>query len=308
MRIVIATRQSPLALWQAEHVRDRLRAAHPLLEVTIHAMSTEGDRRLGVPLSAVGGKGLFVKELEQALLDGAADVAVHSMKDVPADLAEAFALGAILARADPRDVLVSPGQLSLAQLPAAARVGTSSLRRRTQLLALRPDLRIVEARGNVGTRLRRLEDGSVDAIVLARAGLERLGLGHLTGQTLSVEQCLPAGGQGALGVETRAGDTRVLALLTALSDAPTTRCVTAEREVSRLLGAGCTMPLGAYAQQSDDGEIQLRACLSDASGRHIIRAAASGQTAHAVGAEVAAALLGQGARQMIAVLNAAAPP
>ena len=259
MQIVIATRKSPLALWQAEHVKARLCAAHPGLEVHVQGMSTEGDRRLGVPLSAAGGKGLFVKELEQALLNGEADVAVHSMKDVPAELPDGFTLGAMLERADPRDVLISLANHSLANLPAAARVGTSSLRRRTQLLALRPDLRMVEARGNVGTRLARLDDGSIEALVLARAGLDRLGLAHLVERTLTVDECLPAGGQGALGVEARAGDERVLGLLAMLRHEVTTRCVMAEREVSRQLGAGCTMPLGAYAQHDDTATLFARA-------------------------------------------------
>ena len=249
-----------------------------------------------------------MKELEQALLDGTADLAVHSMKDVPADLPDAFTLGAILERADPRDVLVSRARYSLATLPVAARVGTSSLRRRTQLLALRPDLQIVEARGNVGTRLSRLDDGSIDAIVLARAGLDRLGLRHLADHTLSVDECLPAGGQGALGIETRAGDARLLRLIAVLRHDVSTRCVTAEREVSRLLGAGCTMPLGAYAQQSVAGALELRACLSDATGQRIIRAVATGFEPLVVGASVAQDLLRQGARDMIALLSAGAGP
>ena len=306
MRIVIATRKSPLALWQAEHVKALLCAAHAGLEVVVSGMSTEGDRRLGVPLSAVGGKGLFVKELEQAMLDGEADLAVHSMKDVPAELPNGFTLGAILRRADPRDALVSHARYSVATLPRGARIGTSSLRRRTQLLAVRPDLRIVEARGNVGTRLSRLEDGSVDAIVLARAGLERLGLGHLAMQVLSVEESLPAGGQGALGIEARSDDVRVLELIETLRDEVTTRCVVAEREVSRLLGAGCTMPLGAFAQQSASGAIELRACLADATGQRIIRAVAISDDAHIAGANVAEQLLRQGAREMIALLSAGA--
>lgn len=310
MRVVIATRKSPLALWQAEHVRGRLLAVHPAMSVELLGLTTEGDRQLGVALSSVGGKGLFVKELEQAMLDGTAHLAVHSMKDVPADLPDGFTLAAILERADPRDVLVSNAGYTLGSLPQGARVGTSSLRRRTQLLAQRPDLQLVQVRGNVGTRLSRLQDAAdelrVDALVLARAGLDRLGLTQVPAHTLSVTQCLPAGGQGALGIEVLSSNTALIAQVAPLSDAQTMRCVQAEREVSRLLGAGCTMPLGAFAQQDDTGAITLHACLADASGKTIIRAEATDAAPQLVGALVAEQLLRQGAREMIAALSIAA--
>jgi hydroxymethylbilane synthase len=302
--IVIATRQSPLALWQAEHVRARLRALAPGASVELLGMTTEGDRRLGVKLAAIGGKGLFVKELEQAMLEGRAHLAVHSMKDVPAELPDGFVLAAIMARADVRDALVSREGYTLDSLPRGARVGTSSLRRRAQLLLRRPDLVIVDVRGNVGTRMGRIDSGDVDAVVLAHAGLERLGMTSHVMVSLPVDASLPAGGQGALGIETRSDAKEIRDLVARLADAGTTRCVNAEREVGRILGGGCTMPLGAYAEEAADGTLHLRALLAEPDGGKVLRAEARGADALALGGEVAAALRAQGADAILAALAA----
>ena len=300
--LVIATRQSPLALWQAEHVRARLQVLAPRVVVQLLGMTTEGDRRLGVRLADIGGKGLFVKELETAMLDGRAHLAVHSMKDVPAELPPGFIMAAILQRADARDVLVSREGYLLTSLPNHARVGTSSLRRRAQLLLHRPDLEIVEVRGNVGSRIGRIDSGDVVAVVLAHAGLERLGIKTHALVPLSVEQSLPAGGQGALGIEVRSNAHAVRALVEQLGDAHTSRCVQAEREVGRLLGGGCTMPLAAFAEQLADGALNLRALLAQPDGRRVLRAEARGTDAIALGAAVAAELRAQGADEILAVL------
>ncbi len=248
MKLRIATRNSPLALWQAEFVAEQLQSQHPDLQTELLPMTSLGDQLLDSPLSKIGGKGLFVKELEKSLLAGESDLAVHSMKDVPAALPEGLTLAAILARHNPADAFVSQDFVSFDDLPLGARVGTSSLRRQMQLLALRPDLEILPLRGNVNSRLKKLAAGDYAAIVLAAAGLERLGLAEAIKKTFSVIEMLPAVAQGALGIECRADDSRVLDWLKPLADAETTLCVSAERAVTAKLGGSCQMPLAAFAQ------------------------------------------------------------
>jgi len=278
--IRIATRASPLALWQAHHVQARLLQADPTLRVELLELTTRGDQILDRRLSKVGGKGLFVKELEVALQEHQADLAVHSLKDVPMVLAPEFELAAILERADPRDCLVSSRHASLAQLPQGARVGTSSLRREMALRARFAGLQIVSVRGNVGTRLAKLDRGDFDALVMAAAGLQRLGLGGRIAQILPPELFLPAPGQGALAIEIRAGDEAVRARLAHLEHAPTRACVTAERAVSRGLGGSCEFPLAAYAQ-IDQQRLHLRAWAGSATRGEMIEAQASGAAAQA---------------------------
>ena len=245
--LTIASRESALALWQAQHIRDRLRALYPAYTVNILGMTTRGDQILDVTLSKVGGKGLFVKELEVALDEGRADLAVHSMKDVPMDLPAGFELAVIGEREDPRDAFVSNHFERLSDLPPGGRVGTSSLRREAQLRARYPHLTVLPLRGNVGTRLRKLDEGQFDAILLAAAGLKRLGLGERIRSLLTVEDSIPAAGQGALGIEIRSARAEVAALLAPLNHPETAVCVRAERQVSRVLGGSCQVPLGAYA-------------------------------------------------------------
>jgi hydroxymethylbilane synthase len=301
-RLTIATRESPLALWQAEFVRAQLQAAHPGLEVALLGMRTAGDRWLSSPLSEVGGKGLFVKELEHALLDGRADLAVHSMKDVPAHLGPEFVLPVIGFRDDVRDALVTRGGETLAELPDGARVGSASLRRQAQLRARRPDLEILPVRGNVGTRLGKLEAGEFDALVLASAGLARLGLQERVAEHMSVTDSVPAAGQGALGIECLASAVRVRALIEVLNDDPVSRCVRAERAVSAGLGADCSAPLGAYAVMQVD-RILLRAVLGSVDGRQLLRAEATGVDPAALGAEVVEQLAAQGAMAILDQLH-----
>ena len=258
-RLVIATRESRLALWQAEHVKALLESRLGA-EVTLLPMTTRGDQILDRSLAKVGGKGLFIKELENALEEGRADLAVHSLKDVPMDLPAGFALAAVLEREDPADAFVSARHASLDALPPGAVVGTSSLRRLVQLRALRPDLRIESLRGNLDTRLRKLDEGQYDAIVLAAAGLKRLGLGERIRALFEPEQMLPCAGQGALGLETRADATALLGSLATLSHRPTALAVQAERAVSRALGGSCSMPLAAHAVW-DGATLWLRAAL-----------------------------------------------
>lgn len=298
-RIVIATRQSKLALWQANFIRDRLRIAHPALTVELLGMTTQGDRWLSTPLSEVGGKGLFIKELEEALLDGSADIAVHSMKDVPAKLEAPFALPVIGFRADVRDVLVCPQGFSLKQLPQGARVGSSSLRRQAMLKMQRSDLKLLPLRGNVGTRLSKLDAGEYDAIILAAAGLQRLGLAERITEHLSLEVCLPAAGQGALGIECRNDDAELVGLLGVLNDAAVSRCVIAERCVSAGLGADCSAPLGAHARLQG-AQIQLDAVLATVDGSRVLRATATGEDPLVVGRVVVQCLLDNGAAQLLA--------
>jgi hydroxymethylbilane synthase len=301
-RLVIATRKSRLALWQAQHIKERLESLHPGLAVELLPMSTRGDEVLDRSLEKVGGKGLFVKELENAMAAGAADLAVHSMKDVPADLPPGFMLAAITSREDPRDAFVSTRFASLAALPAGAALGTSSLRRAAQVSERYPTLEIKLLRGNVETRLAKLDRGDYDAIVLAVAGLLRLGLGGRIRARLSVEESLPSPGQGALGIECLAERDDVLQILRALADPDTAACVRAERAVSRALGGSCTLPLGAYAVMRA-GTLQISALVASPDGRRIVRAASQGKDPEAVGAAAAQALKDQGAEAILQSLR-----
>lgn len=303
-RLRIVTRRSPLALWQAEHVRARLQQIHPGLAVELIGIQTRGDRILDAPLARVGGKGLFVKELETRLLEGGADLAVHSMKDVPATLPPGLALPVVLEREDPRDALLSPGCADVDELPQGAVVGTASLRRQCQLQARRPDLRIRSLRGNVGTRLRKLDEGEFDAIVLAAAGVKRLGLAERVRQFLPPEVILPAIGQGAIGIECREGERSVLDLIRPLDHAPTHRRVDAERTVNRRLYGDCQVPLAAYAELNGE-RMRLRALVGSPDGRRLIRAEGAGSAGkpEALGEAVAEQLLAQGAAAILRALT-----
>lgn len=300
----IATRRSRLALWQAEHVKARLEALQPGLRVELLPLSTRGDELLDVSLAKAGGKGLFVKELELAMAEGRADIAVHSMKDVPAALPPGFALAAILAREDPRDAFVSVTHENLAALPAGAVVGTSSLRRQAQIAARHPALAIRALRGNVETRIAKLDRGDYAAIVLAAAGLKRLGLGARIRSTLSVEESLPAAGQAALGIECLAARQDLLDLLGPLADADTSACVRAERVVNLALGGSCTIPLGAYAQIAG-ARMRLRALVASPDGKHTVRAEGEDgvQASEALGLRVAGLLRERGAGEILAALS-----
>ncbi len=305
----IATRESPLALWQAEFIKAELQAAHPGLTVELLGMTTRGDKILDAPLAKVGGKGLFVKELETALLDGRADIAVHSMKDVPMEFPPGLGLMVICEREDPRDAFVSNAHSSIAQLPAGSRVGTSSLRRQCQLRNQRPDLEIIDLRGNVNTRLRKLDDGEYDAIILASAGLIRLNLASRISQYIEVEQSLPAGGQGAVGVEARCDDDRIQQLLAPLHHQPSAQCVSAERALNLRLQGGCQVPIASFAiRDPDDPQILwLRGLVGSPDGSQVLYSErrASCDMAEALGIEVAEDLLAQGAADILhAVYNA----
>ena len=303
-RIVIATRESRLALWQAEHVKARLEALYPACRVELLGMTTRGDQILDRPLAKVGGKGLFVKELETALLDGRADIAVHSMKDVPMQLGEPFALPCITERETPLDAFVSNRYESLADMPPGSVVGTSSLRRESQVHALYPYLGVTSLRGNLDTRLRKLDEGQYDAIILAAAGLRRLGLESRIRVELPAEQSLPSAGQGALGIECLAAREDLKAALAPLHDPLTAAIVTAERAVSRALGGSCEIPLGAYAIMRD-GQLWLRGFVSLPDGSRMVRAERSGdpREADAIGLALAEALRGQGADAILAELG-----
>jgi len=302
-KLVIATRESPLALWQAEHVKARLMELHPGLEVELLGMTTQGDQILDSPLSRIGGKGLFVKELETAMAEGRADLAVHSIKDVPMDLPPGFELAAIAQRDDPRDAFVSRKYASLNALPSGARVGTSSLRRQVQLRAAYPTLDVDTLRGNVNTRLRKLEEGQYDAILLAAAGLKRLGLDAHIRAILSPEESLPAVGQGALGIEICEGRPDLAALLAPLNDAQTAACVRAERAMSRMLHGGCQAPIGGYAEMHG-GRIHLRAFVADLEGIRFYRSEVQGDPSdpEAIGHTAARELIAQGADTLLAEL------
>ena len=296
----IATRKSPLALWQTEHVADRLRAAHPGLVVELVPMSTRGDEVLDRSLAAIGGKGLFLKELELAMQRGDADCAVHSLKDVPMQLEPGFTLAAILARADHADAFVSNHFDGIAALPAGARVGTSSLRRQAQLRALRPDLQLRDLRGNVNTRLAKLDAGEYDAIVLACAGLQRLGFDARIRARLDAPHWLPAPAQGAIAIECRGDDAAIVALCAALDDAGTRTCVGAERAMNLALHGSCHVPVAAFAQL--DGErLALAGLVGCAADGRSVRAAARGHgdAPEALGLAVAELLLAQGARDLL---------
>jgi hydroxymethylbilane synthase len=303
-RLVIASRESALAMWQAEHIRDRLRALYPQTEVSILGMTTQGDQILDVSLSKIGGKGLFVKELETALEDGRADFAVHSLKDVPMVLPEGFVLAAIGEREDPHDAFVSNKYENLAALPAGSVVGTSSLRRESQLRARFPHLHIEPLRGNVQTRLRKLDEGQYAAIILAAAGLKRLGLSSRIRAIISSEDSLPAVGQGALGIECRADRADVIAMLQPLHHPDTAACVLAERAMSRALNGSCQVPLGGFAQVQD-GQLRMRGFVASPDGQRMMRAEAMGdiENPEALGSRIANELLAQGAGEILASLN-----
>lgn len=308
-QIRIATRKSALALWQAEHVKAGLEKAHPGLEVTLVPMVSRGDKLLDSPLSKIGGKGLFVKELENALLADEADIAVHSMKDVPMDFPEGLGLFCICEREDPRDAFVSNTYASLDDLPQGAIVGTSSLRRQTQLLARRPDLLIHFLRGNVNTRLAKLDAGEYDAIILAAAGLIRLGFGDRIAHNLSVEHSLPAGGQGAVGIECRSADTELHALLAPLNHADTASRVVAERAMNKHLNGGCQVPIACYAELEGD-TLWLRGLVGQPNGELLLSAEARAPRtdAAALGVQVAEQLLGQGAAEILREVYGEARP
>lgn len=303
-RLVIATRASRLALWQAEHVRDRLRTLYPDCSVELLTLTTRGDQILDRTLSKVGGKGLFVKELETALLDGRADLAVHSLKDVPVDLQAPFELCAMLERADPRDAFVSNDYATLADLPAGAIVGTSSLRRESQIRQRYPQLQVKPLRGNLDTRLGKLDQGDYAAIVLAAAGLQRLGLGHRIRSLLDPADSLPAAGQGALGIEIRDDRDDMRSWLAPLVCPSTTACVLAERAVSRTLGGSCQVPLAAYAQLEGD-TVVLQALVASPDGKQVIHSRQTGPIAQAqqVGETAAQVLLDEGAAAILAALQ-----
>ncbi len=301
-RLRIATRQSALALWQAEHVAGRLRALHPGLDIELVPMTTRGDQILDRPLAEIGGKGLFLKELEVAMLEGRADIAVHSLKDVPMALEPGFAIGAILERADAADAFVSNAHARLDELPHGARVGTSSLRRQSLLRALRPDLELVDLRGNVNTRLARLDEGQYAAIILACAGLDRLGFAGRIRSRLVAPDWIPAVAQGAIAVEQRLGDARVGELLAGLDDAATRRCVEAERAMNRRLHGSCNVPVAGYCIETEGG-LLLHGLVGDPVDGKLVRAEAElrGPGDHiTLGEQVADLLLERGAGAILA--------
>ena len=294
--IIIGTRSSKLALWQAEYIAGCLREKYPGLTVELKHITTTGDKILDAPLAKIGGKGLFTKELETEMLAGDIDLAVHSLKDMPTEIPAGLTLAAITRRFDPFDALVSPVYKSLVELPQGAKVGTSSLRRKAQLLALRPDLVIADLRGNVNTRLRKLDDGEYDAIVLAAAGLKRLGFGDRIAQVLPAEICLPAVGQGALAIEAREGDAEVLGMLAFLQDAPTAFAATAERAFLATIEGGCQVPVGVFAQPAADGQLFVEALVASTDGKRIFRETMTGtmQEAEALGKSLAKKILAAG--------------
>lgn len=301
MRLLkIATRQSPLALWQAEHIRHRLQQLHSDLSIELVTFVTQGDKILDTPLAKIGGKGLFVKELEQALLDGRADIAVHSMKDVPMELPDGLTLAVICQREDPLDAFVSNHYAHFDELPQGATLGTSSLRRKCQILSHRPDLNIIDLRGNVGTRLGKLDDGLYDAIILASAGLKRLGLSERIRHTLDSELSLPAVGQGALGIECRANDDTILQLITPLADDITTACVMAERAFNRYLQGGCQVPIAGYATIQNE-VLNIQGRVGSIDGTTLLKAHQHGNIADAekLGVQLAQDLLAQGADDIL---------
>ncbi len=302
----IATRKSPLALWQAHHVKGLLTAQRPGLEVSLVELSTEGDRFLSAPLSEVGGKGLFVKEIEQALLDGRADLAVHSLKDMTSDLPDTLVLACVPPREDPRDAFVSPAGLKLAEVPQGSSIGTSSLRRTCQLLEKRPDLKTVSLRGNVQTRLKKTREQGLAGSVLALAGLKRLGLEGQVTEALSPEVSLPAVGQGVLAIECRRADAELLELLARLEDATTRHAVTAERAFLAMLEGGCTVPLAGYATLEGD-TLRVRGLVGRPDGAKVVRGERRGPVADAekLGRELAADILARGGREILAAFAGA---
>ncbi|MWJ28073.1 hydroxymethylbilane synthase [Halomonas sp. ZH2S] len=302
-KLRIATRKSQLAMWQAEYVRDRLMAANPGLEVELVPLSTRGDKILDTPLSKIGGKALFVKELEEAMLDGRADIAVHSMKDVPMHFPEGLGLSVILEGADPTDAFVSNHYASLDELPEGARVGTASLRRGLQMREARPDLEILNLRGNVQTRLSKLDAGEFEAIILATSGLKRLGLEERIALALPPEVCLPACGQGALGIECRLHDPELIHLLAPLDDPDTATRVRAERAMNTRLEGGCQVPIGGHAIiETDNVTLWLRGLVGNPDGSQVLRAEGRGSMhePEALGIRVAEELLDLGAGEILA--------
>ncbi len=296
----IATRGSPLALWQAEHVQARLEALHPGIEISLVTMKTRGDKLLDAPLAKVGGKGLFVKELEAGLLDGRADLAVHSLKDVPVEFPDGLELALVMEREDPRDAFVSNTHDSLAAMPAGCLVGTSSLRRQTQIREAFPGLEVDWLRGNVNTRLAKLDAGEFDAIILAASGLQRLGMSDRIRAPIEPEVCLPAIGQGVLGIEIRSDDHELRELIAPLADADTTLRINAERALNQTLNGGCQVPIAGYAVLEGD-RIYLRGLVGEPDGSLILRAELRGGSsrAHELGVELAGLLLAQGAEKIL---------
>ncbi len=296
----IATRRSPLALWQAEYVKAALQQAHPGLKVELVKMVTQGDKILDTPLAKVGGKGLFVKELETGMLQDEADIAVHSMKDVPVEFPDGLHLATICPREDPRDAFVSNSFSTFDALPEGARIGTSSLRRQCQLRSLRPDLQILDLRGNVNTRLKKLDDNQYDAIILAASGLIRLGFQQRIREFLAIEISLPAIGQGAVGIECRINDQHIHELLAPLNDKNTHIRVTAERAMNCRLEGGCQVPIAGYAEL-DGGELWLRGLVGRPDGAHVIRGEIIGKAnqAKTLGTSLANDLLARGAREIL---------
>lgn len=296
----IATRKSQLALWQANYVRNMLLHHHPDLKIELVTMTTQGDKILDTPLAKVGGKGLFVKELETGMLEGSADIAVHSMKDVPVELPEGLHLPVICEREDPRDAFVSNNFKALEELPKGARLGTSSLRRQSQIAALRPDLKIIDLRGNVNTRLQKLDDGDYDAIILAAAGLKRLEFEDRITQFIGTDVCLPAIGQGAVGIECRSDDARVNNLIAPLNDNKTRIRVLAERSMNQRLQGGCQVPIAGYAEY-EHGLIMLRGLVGQVDGKKIIRGDIAGppENAEELGLVLAEDLLSRGAEKIL---------
>ncbi len=296
----IATRKSPLALWQAEHVKARLEAQHPALNVELVKMTTKGDQILNSPLSKIGGKGLFIKELEIGMMEGEADIAVHSMKDVPYEIPQGFELGAVLQRENPFDAFVSNNFNSIDELPQNAKVGTCSMRRIVQLKAIRPDLEILDLRGNVNTRLKKLDDGEYDAIILACAGLIRLGFEDRIKQQIPQEQSIPAVGQGAVGIEIRANDNEIMDIIKPLIDTQTTYRVTAERAMNARLEGGCSVPIAGFS--TIDGEqITLTGLVGNVDTGVILKEQVSGNVSQAeqLGVELADLLISLGAREIL---------
>lgn len=299
----IATRKSPLAMWQAEHVAALLESFHPGLKVELMGMSTQGDKILDTPLAKIGGKGLFVKELEQGMMDGRADLAVHSMKDVPVILPEGLHLAVIMEREDPLDAFVSNDFSSVDELPQGARLGTASLRRQAQISSYRPDLEILTLRGNVNTRLAKLDASEYDAIILAASGLKRLGFENRIRTQLTAEQSLPAIGQGALGIECRSDDERVNRLIEPLNHHDTALCVTAERAMNHRLMGGCQVPIAGYAEL-DGSELRMRGLVAEIDGSEVIRSEKRDrpENAERLGLAVAEELLSKGAGKILKAL------
>ena len=299
--ITIGTRASKLALWQAEYIAGEIEKQHPACHVELKTMTTKGDRILDAPLAKIGGKGLFTKELEQAMLAGEIDLAVHSLKDMPTEVPEGLVIGAITARLDPGDAFVSVRYKAIEELPQGARVGTSSLRRRAQLLAVRPDLTILDLRGNVNTRLAKLDAGEFDAIVLAAAGLKRLGLGERIRTILPRAMILPAVGQGALAVECRADDTRIRECIDFLRDPHMTAAATAERAFLRRVEGGCQIPVGVYAEVGADNMLHVEAMIASVDGMRVCRSRTMGAiaSAEALGISLAEELLDVGGRDIL---------